>query len=58
MVRTMENLPNCKLVIYSGFGHGLDIYEELAEEAWRFWKNVTSTGYYWQKVINDAEESA
>ena len=50
MVRTMENLPNCKLVIYSGFGHGLDIYEEMAFEANRFYENVTETGYYWESV--------
>ena len=53
MVRSMENLPNCKLVIYSGFGHGIDIYEELAREADRFYENVIKTGHYWQPVIND-----
>ena len=53
MVRSMENLPNCKLVIYSGFGHGIDIYEELAREADRFYENVIKTGHYWQPVCND-----
>lgn len=53
MVRSMENLPNCKLVIYSGFGHGIDIYEELAREADRFYENVIKTGHYWQLVVND-----
>ena len=53
MIRSMENLPNCKLVIYSGFGHGIDIYEELAREADRFYENVIKTGHYWQPVIND-----
>ena len=53
MVRSMENLPNCKLVIYSGFGHGIDIYEELAREADRFYENVIKTGHYWQPVVND-----
>ena len=53
MVRTMENLPNCKLVIYGGFGHGIDIFEELAFEANRFYENVTKTGYYWESVMNE-----
>ncbi len=53
MVRTMENLPNCKLVIYGGFPHGIDIYEELAFEANRFYNNIAKTGYYWEPVIND-----
>ena len=44
MVRSAENLKNCKLVIYSGFGHGLDIYEELGDEAERFYSNVISSG--------------
>lgn len=52
MIRTMENLPMCKLVIYSGFGHSLEIYEELAYEANRFYENVVNTGYYWEKIHN------
>ena len=55
MVRSMESLPNCKLVIYSGFGHGIDIYEEMAEEASRFYDNVVNTGYYYEKIVNQEE---
>ena len=53
MIRTMENLPMCKLVIYSGFGHSLEIYEELAYEASRFYDNIILTGYYWEKIHNN-----
>ena len=33
MIRSAECLKNCKTVIYSGFGHDLDIYEELVDES-------------------------
>ncbi|MBR6405091.1 MAG: alpha/beta hydrolase [Lachnospiraceae bacterium] len=50
MVRSAENLKNCKLVIYSGFGHGLDIYEEMADEAEHFYRNWTGNGTVYTKV--------
>lgn len=50
MVRSAENLKNCKLVIYSGFGHALEIYEEMADEAERFYNNVKSTGRIYSAV--------
>lgn len=53
MVRSAQCLDNCKLVIHSGFGHSLDIYEELADDAVRFYENVVQTGYYYSPVIND-----
>ena len=53
MVRSAECLDNCKLVIFSRFGHGIDIFEEMAEEACRFFNNWKETGYYYEPVIND-----
>ncbi len=50
MIRSAECLKNCKTVIYSGFGHDLDIYEELADEALRFCKNQMETGHYYSAV--------
>lgn len=50
MLRTAQCLPNCKLVLYSHFGHNLDPYEELAEEAVNFYRNVTETGRVYKKV--------
>ena len=52
MLRSAKCLPNCKLVIHSRFGHALDICEELADEAVRFYENVVQTGYYYSPVIN------
>ena len=52
MIRTAECLPNCKLIIHSGFGHVLDIYEDLADDAVRFYENVISTGRYYTPVDN------
>ncbi len=52
MVRSAENLKNCKTVIYSGFGHGMDIFEEMAEEASRFYNNQAATGYFYEPVKN------
>ena len=53
MVRSAQCLKNCKTVIYSGFGHCLDICEELADEAVRFYNNQKATGYYYSPVVND-----
>ena len=50
MVRSAECVKNCKTVIYSGFGHDLDIYEELADEALRFYQNQMQTGHYYSPV--------
>jgi len=50
MVRSAENLKNCKLVIYSGFGHNLDIYEEMADEAEHFYRNWTENGRIYTAV--------
>ena len=50
MVRSAECLKNCKTVIYSGFGHNIDICEELADEAVRFYENWTSTGRVYAPV--------
>ena len=38
MIRTAECLPDCKMILYSGFGHNIDtdIPDELAAEAARF----------------------
>ena len=52
MMRSAENIKHCKTVIYSGFGHGIDIFEEMAEEACRFYKNQAETGYYYEPVKN------
>lgn len=51
MLRSAKCLPNCKLVIHSRFGHALDISEELADEALRFYENVVNTGYYYSPVL-------
>ena len=52
MIRTAECLPHCKLVIHSGFGHVLDIYEDLADDAVRFYENLIETGRYYTPVDN------
>ncbi len=52
MIRTAECLPSCKLVIHSGFGHVLDIYEDLADDAVRFYDNIVNTGRYYTPVDN------
>ena len=52
MIRTAKCLPNCKLVIHSGYGHVLDIFEELADDAVRFYENVVNTGRYYTPVDN------
>ena len=52
MIRTAECLPHCKLIIHSGFGHVLDIYEDLADDAVRFYENLISTGRYYAPVDN------
>lgn len=53
MVRSAKRLANCKLVMYSRFGHVVDIYEELADEAIRFLDNVGNTGRVYAPVLND-----
>ena len=53
MVRSAKCLKNCKLVIYSGMGHALDICEEMADEACRFYDNVTKTGRVYAPIVND-----
>jgi len=53
MVRSAKCLKNCKLVIYSGMGHALDIAEELADEACRFYENVTGGGRVYAPIVND-----
>ncbi|MDR0929918.1 MAG: alpha/beta hydrolase [Oscillospiraceae bacterium] len=50
MARTVQCLPHGKLVLYSGFGHCLDIYEELAREAIAFINNVERTGRLYDAV--------
>lgn len=55
MVRSAKCLKNCKLVIYSGFGHTLDIAEELADEAERFIRNTEETGRLYAPVVNEGE---
>lgn len=50
MTRTARCLPHCKLVLYSGFGHNVDIYEELAREAATFVDNVEKTGRVYDLV--------
>ena len=53
MLRTAQCLPTCKLVIYSGVGHALDIWEEAADEAVRFYENIVSTGHCYAQIQND-----
>lgn len=53
MMRSAECLKNCKTVVYSGFGHGIDIYEEMGEEAERFYNNWKKTGYFYEPVISE-----
>lgn len=50
MARTVQCLPHCKLVLYSGFGHNVDIFEELAREAVAFIDNVEKTGRIYDAV--------
>ena len=50
MARTARCLARCKLVLYSGFGHCLDNYEELAREAAAFIDDVEATGRVYDPV--------
>lgn len=52
MIRSAKCLPCCKLIIHSCFGHSLDICEELADDALRFYENLITTGYYYSEVQN------
>ena len=49
MMRTANLLPNCKLIMYSNFGHNIDtdIVEELSEEADRFIRQACANGKYY-----------
>lgn len=53
MLRTAKCLPKCKLIIYSRFGHVVDIYEDLASDCERFYRNLIETGYFYDPVVND-----
>jgi len=55
MLRTAQCLPNCKLVMYAGFGHSGPfnrIIEEAAEEAVNFLRSAEATG----RVYREAED--
>lgn len=52
MLRSAKCLEHCKLIIHSGFGHDLGIWEDAAEDAARFYENVVKTGYYYSPVRN------
>ena len=52
MIRTGKCLPHCKLIIHSSFGHMLDIYEDLADDAVRFYENLVNTGRYYTPLDN------
>ena len=52
MLRSAKCLEHCKLIIPSGFGHDLGIWEDAAEDAARFYENVVKTGYYYSPVRN------
>ena len=49
---TEDVISTPELIIHSGFGHVLDIYEELADDAVKFYENVVSTGRYYTPVDN------
>ena len=53
MLRSAKCLENCKLVIYSGFGHDLSVWEDAADDAVRFYENLLETGYYYSPIEND-----
>ena len=55
MLRTAQCLPICKLVIHSQVAHALDIWEEAADEAVRFYENLVNTGHYYSPVVNRHE---
>jgi pimeloyl-ACP methyl ester carboxylesterase len=44
MLRSALCLPNCKLVLHSHIGHDMAIWEEVADDAVRFYENVMTTG--------------
>lgn len=54
MMRTAKCLPNCKLIVHSSFGHAVDIFEDLASDAQRFYQNLLDTGRYYDPVVNEA----
>lgn len=53
MLRSAKCLPNCKLVIHSRVGHSLDVYEDAADDAVRFYENVIHTGRYYSPIVNE-----
>ena len=53
MVRSAKCLKNCKLVIHSRVGHDLALWEDAAEDALRFYRNVKTTGYYYEPIRNE-----
>ena len=53
MIRTAKCLPNCKLVIHSGFSHAIPMVEDAADDALRFYENVVNTGWYYSPIVND-----
>lgn len=53
MLRSAKCLKNCKLIIHSGFGHDLSIWEDAAEDACRFYENLAGTGRYYAPPVNE-----
>ncbi len=41
-----------RYLLCTQIGNGMDIFEEMAEEACRFYKNWKETGYYYEPVVN------
>lgn len=52
MMRTLNCLPHCKMVLYTNCGHNIDtdLIEEVSDEADRFIKNAKKTGKYYLPV--------
>jgi pimeloyl-ACP methyl ester carboxylesterase len=44
MLRSALCLPNCKLVLHARVGHDMAIWEDVADDAVRFYENVMATG--------------
>ena len=51
MLRSAKVLPNCKLVILSRFAHDLAVWEDIADDAVRFYENVVKTGYFYDPPV-------
>ena len=54
MLRSAKALANCKLVIFSGFAHDLAVWEEIADDAVRFYENVMKTGYFYDEPVPES----